>query len=152
MYLPRFASKTSLYKPDTNSNMTRNAETNSPTLSVKPVIHRAPMRSAEFFGICLEGCFFYRTPVEGGWSQSRDGPTGPPRGDRQNGQYRNRIGFWERLRWLFTDNREPRIYQRINRNGKIAWVAYDPLARKRYVFATEHNVRIWINRRYQHKI
>lgn len=47
-------------------------------------------------------------------------------------------------------DREPKISQKRDRNGSTYWLLYDPVTRQYTSFASEEEVRIWLEKRYYH--
>lgn len=45
---------------------------------------------------------------------------------------------------------EPKINQKCDRQGNIYWQIYDPVTRQYASFASEKEVRIWLEKRYYH--
>ncbi|HSM83580.1 MAG TPA: hypothetical protein VLS96_17975 [Nodosilinea sp.] len=53
----------------------------------------------------------------------------------------------DRAMSFFTGQTEPRIWQR-TRNGNPTWFAHDPVTNRTRQFASEQDVRLWLDRRY----
>jgi hypothetical protein len=61
--------------------------------------------------------------------------------------------LWQRLQFviireLTRDRSEPRITQAYDADGQIIWQVYDPFTEQRLFFASELEVRIWLENRY----
>jgi hypothetical protein len=56
--------------------------------------------------------------------------------------------LWERFLLTFTDNSEPRVWQIRDRNDQVWWNAYDPVSGSTLAYASEAEVRIWLEQRY----
>ena len=54
------------------------------------------------------------------------------------------IKFLDSAYW----GREPKISQKCDRKGNIYWQIYDPVTRQYTSFASEKEVRIWLEKRY----
>jgi hypothetical protein len=58
--------------------------------------------------------------------------------------------FWDTFtNWLICST-EPRIWQKRDRYGNLSWRLYDPSTRLSATFASEDEVRIWLEERYSH--
>ncbi len=63
----------------------------------------------------------------------------------------SRFGMF--LQTLFTTmvgDAEPKIWQMTSRNGVMIWNVYDPTTKESTSFATEADVRSWLEQRYSH--
>lgn len=61
----------------------------------------------------------------------------------------SRLGTF--LQTLFTTmagNAEPKVWQTTSRNGVMIWNVYDPTTKESTSFATEADVRSWLEQRY----
>lgn len=54
----------------------------------------------------------------------------------------------ERLAAVFLSSSELRIRQICSRTGEVHWEVYDPMTEQAHVFASEAEVRCWIEQRY----
>jgi hypothetical protein len=57
-------------------------------------------------------------------------------------------GFWESLISRFVFGSEPRIDRMRDRNGNLYFHVYDPTTRQSRVFDSEHELRVWLDKRY----
>ncbi|MEC4986278.1 MAG: hypothetical protein SAJ37_06645 [Oscillatoria sp. PMC 1068.18] len=58
---------------------------------------------------------------------------------------------WEYFLKITVRSSEPRIYEKQNSQGKIYWQVYDPVTNFCGSFASENEVRIWLEKRYYSK-
>lgn len=56
--------------------------------------------------------------------------------------------LWNSVLEILTKSPEPKVYQKHDRNGKLYFQVYDPIARQSSTFNTEQEVRIWLDQRY----
>jgi hypothetical protein len=56
--------------------------------------------------------------------------------------------FKTSLTKLLTCSSEPQIWQKRDRQGNLVWRMYDPQTNQSAVFASEEEVRIWLEERY----
>lgn len=53
-----------------------------------------------------------------------------------------------RLFRYFTSRDDVQVWQKKDRHGRYYWQAYDPMTERRVSFASEAEMRIWIEHRY----
>lgn len=74
-------------------------------------------------------------------------------------KFQNKTPVWARLRaWLkplgrsllayLCGSSEPQITTRQDASGNPCFSAYDPVSQQHYTFATEQELRIWLDQRY----
>ncbi len=68
---------------------------------------------------------------------------------------RPRLFDYLRIMWTSWQKRlsmsnEPRIWQTRDRNGNVLWNAYDPVSDRSLYYASEAEVRIWLENRYSY--
>lgn len=56
--------------------------------------------------------------------------------------------LWESFVKLLESSHEPRIWQRRDRQGNISWRLYDPATNQSATFASEDEIRIWLEEKY----
>jgi hypothetical protein len=57
--------------------------------------------------------------------------------------------LWQKIEnSLVTSNHEPQVRQKCDRFGNKYWQAYDFYTNQSYTFASEQDVRVWIENRY----
>ncbi|MFP4008755.1 MAG: hypothetical protein ACLFV6_12225 [Spirulinaceae cyanobacterium] len=59
-----------------------------------------------------------------------------------------KIGHWVYETLVLTQ--EPKIWLKRDREGLMYWEAFDPVNQTRDYFATEADVRVWLEQRYYH--
>ena len=69
----------------------------------------------------------------------------PSQGSSPLAQTLKQIG--DRAMRFFTGQAEPRIWQR-TRQGQPIWFAHDPITNRTRQFASEQEVRLWLEKRY----
>jgi hypothetical protein len=52
------------------------------------------------------------------------------------------------LSQLFLPTNEPQVRQRVDRSGELIWTIYDPMTKAIMQFASETEVRTWLDQRY----
>lgn len=58
--------------------------------------------------------------------------------------------MWESWQKSLSTNDEPQIWQTRDRNGNVLWNAYDPISDRSLYYASEAEVRIWLENRYSY--
>jgi hypothetical protein len=56
--------------------------------------------------------------------------------------------IWYHVVTAIVGSADPKIWKLTNSEGAAYWRVYDPANRQSYVFDTEHEVRVWIEQRY----
>ena len=56
--------------------------------------------------------------------------------------------LWKSILQSTVRSREPKVWEKRDRNGNTYWVAYDPANRCTATFSSEREVRIWLDERY----
>lgn len=61
----------------------------------------------------------------------------------------SRLSAWGRtLLKYFLGSKEPQIATKRDLDGHVYYVVFDPVDRRRYMFGSEHEVRVWLEGRY----
>lgn len=58
---------------------------------------------------------------------------------------------WESWQQNLSTKDEPHIWQTRDRNGDVLWNAYDPVTDRSLYYASEAEVRIWLENRYSYR-
>lgn len=88
--------------------------------------------------------------IENNWNKNYDDTTRSGRGHRNDDRRHMPSGIKGAIAQILTTSTEPQIRQLPSRNGEPSWLVYDPITQERHIFATEHDVRIWLEERYMH--
>ncbi|MGV0027469.1 hypothetical protein [Phormidesmis priestleyi] len=57
----------------------------------------------------------------------------------------NFIAGWRSVCQSIAANQEPQVWQRRDRDGNFGWYAYDPISQRSLHYATEDEVRLWLD-------
>ncbi|MBF1999816.1 MAG: hypothetical protein IGS50_08920 [Synechococcales cyanobacterium C42_A2020_086] len=82
------------------------------------------------------------------YSVSAPESTQPVKGREQSAFAEILSRIAERLASAFLSSSELRIQQIRSRTGEVQWEVYDPMTEQVHVFASEAEVRCWIEQRY----